>query len=253
MLNGVKSIDQFAQTQGSSIEEASLRFSPPPQQRISQPIWKTAARNLKTAVNLPDEAEFPLLAAKNFNDLNHFRGHHQYYLELPNNHFVAYRDVYSPSLRALALAQLMQPQDILIGVSALWLHTGFVADTMSELSLARIDGRKRNGIVRKKIPSNHLMQVENVAATTPSRTALDLLLQDLELGITALPKLIRVGSDILQIQQIALQMTGVPGINRVRSVLRQLREVPSLCAPHISHNADAPNNILTNQPTTAHP
>lgn len=242
----MKSINQFAQTHGSSIGEANLRFSLPPQQRISQPIWETAALNLKTAVSLSEESEFPLIAAKNFNDLNHFRGHHQYYLELPDNHFVAYRDVYSSNLRALALAQLMQPHDILIGVSALWLHTGFVAGAMGELSLARIDGRKRNGVVRKKIPSNHLMQVENVAATTPSRTALDLLLQDLELGITALPKLIRVGSDILQIQQIALQMTGVPGINRVRSVLRQLREVPSLCATNISHNAQAVNNHAIN-------
>lgn len=193
-------------------------------------IQQHIPRFTKNKVNSLQDSEYPLITARCLSELNHFRAHHQYYLELPENHFVAYRDVYCAGLRALALAQLINPADILVGKSALWLHTGFVPTLMREITTARIDGRKHTGTVRKKIAEHHLMQIENVVTTTPARTAVDLLLVDLELGITALPKLIKAGTNISQIQCIAAEMSNSQGINQVRSVLRQLREVPALSA-----------------------
>ncbi|XCB30039.1 hypothetical protein RQN30_00795 [Arcanobacterium hippocoleae] len=161
--------------------------------------------------------------------MNHYRAHREYYLELPDNHFVSYPDVYSPALRALALKPFLAKNDTVINESALWLHTGFYpCHVLDKVKTARLDGRKRKGSVRRRIPAQHLQLIEGIFTTTLERTAADLLLSDLELGITAIPKIIRAGSNIQKIQNLVNSLNGIQGLSCVRSVLSQLREVPAL-------------------------
>lgn len=220
----------------SSESKFSQRKTPATQTKINyQPEFRYPSESYYQP-ELHYCANYPLECAHNLAELNHYRINREYYLELPHEYFVPFSRLYSPEARILALQNFLIPGDILIGKSALWVHTGFISNNkLAEITIARADGRKRKNASRKRIPNSHLDLIAEIKITNLARTAIDLLLADLEFGITALPKLIRTGTNIPEIQNLAEKMNGHQGISRVRSVLAQLREVPSL-AKNNSHS-----------------
>ncbi|WP_353066895.1 hypothetical protein [Arcanobacterium hippocoleae] len=173
--------------------------------------------------------EYPLAYAHDLAALNHYRAYPEYYFELPEKHFAAYAAISSPALRALAIQPFISREDVLIQASALWLHTGYThANMLRKVDVAATNRHQKKNTIRRIIPNNHLTRIADVKVTSLERTAIDLLLSDLELGICAIPKLIRCGTNIAKIHSFSENMHGKQGIGKVRSVLTQLREVRSL-------------------------
>lgn len=169
-------------------------------------------------------AEFPTIEAKNLADLNDFRFRSDHFVELSSGRYFALLEYCSSAqFRASAYKSLIHPGDILTQYSALWIHTGLVTPQLAQGPfVVRRDSRHRTSCSRRKIPVYHTVTLAGVELMSVDRTVVELLVADLESGISNLPKLVRAGATYDGVENVAKEIHSVPGKRRLQAILRQL-------------------------------
>ncbi|MFC5370063.1 hypothetical protein [Arcanobacterium bovis] len=166
---------------------------------------------------------FPLIEAKNLAQLNECRLSDDQYLELLPGIFADLNYCITPTLRAYAHQSITHEGDILSARSALWIHTGIAPVTLVRgPRTVRLDSKYRNTGPRRRIQSHNILKLGNVFVTDCDRTAVDLLLEDLESGIGYLPSLLRAGARYERMLDCLERIRSVAGKKRVQAVLSQL-------------------------------
>lgn len=166
---------------------------------------------------------FPLIEAKSLADLNQYRFLDDRYLELLPGIFADTNYCINPLLRAYAYQSITHDGDILCSWSALWIHTGYAPiQLIRGPYTVRRDSKYRSTSKRRTIRSEDIHKYGNVLVTNCARTAVDLLLEDLEAGISFLPILLRSGARYEAIMECLNHIHAVAGKKRVQEVLAQL-------------------------------
>lgn len=131
-------------------------------------------------------------------------------------------------MRAYVVGELRPYRDVVAThETALWVHTGVATLALERsLSFAHLHDSQKPGARREQIPSDHVMVLSGQYLTTPTRTAVDLLLADTESGVEYLAALFRVCPDTSMdsVIQCAWEMRSKQGIGRVRALLGQLSQ-----------------------------
>ncbi|MDP9800057.1 hypothetical protein J2S49_000133 [Arcanobacterium wilhelmae] len=110
--------------------------------------------------------------------------------------------------------------NIAIRHTALWIYTGNVTPNFHEH--VETIGAHSDIAKRRKYAPSDLVTIGSLLVTTPERTLIDLLLDDVPCALANIHSLVRAGCDLTAAARRAGQIEGIHGIARVRTIARQL-------------------------------
>ena len=147
-------------------------------------------------------------------------------VRLAGDKAVAHQWCTTPSMRAYAIKQLNSGDFTATHETALWIHTGIASLALERtLHFAQPTSSRIAGANRMFVPDQHTMSIAEQKLTTPERTAVDLLLADIETGITYLRELIAhcPSMTLSSTLDCAHTVRSKKDIGRVRCILEQLQ------------------------------
>ncbi len=167
--------------------------------------------------------KFGVYKATTLAQRNEFQLLQEYYYELAENYFVQKDFAHNPQMRGYALSSILSPGDIAVTHTAYWLYTGKISPPLKQkYYIARQDARHKAAGIRRRFQSQDLQIIGGQQITSLERTALDLLLLDLETGMDYLWELLPVGTSIKQIYTYSKNRKGLNNMQIINQVLAQL-------------------------------
>lgn len=124
------------------------------------------------------------------------------------------------------IVSLGHPSKIAVGTCALWIHTGEVRGTAAEQLSVVVPNTPSTE--RRQYLESDLVTYGNLRVTTPERTVIDLLLDDIEKGIECALILFAQGVDPRAVARRAHTLTHLHGLRDVRTLLDQLATTRSI-------------------------
>ena len=170
---------------------------------------------------------FPILEATSLAQRNEIANAPYIGVRLAGDKAVAHQWCMTAAMRAYAIAQLNPGDFTATHETALWIHTGIATPALERsLHFAHPTSSRIAGAARMFVPRDHTMSIAGQKLTTPERTAVDLLLANVETGITYLRELILhcPGTTLETTLSCARTVRSKKDIGQVRSILAQLPE-----------------------------
>lgn len=170
---------------------------------------------------------FPIIEATSLTQRNEIANAPYIGVRLAGDTAVAHQWCMTPNMRAYAIKQLNPGDFTATHETALWIHTGIATLALERtLQFAQPTSSRIAGARRMFVPDEHIMRIAGQQLTTPERTAVDLLLANIETGITYLRELIShcPSMTLSTTLNCACTVRSKKDIGRVRRILAQIPE-----------------------------
>lgn len=167
----------------------------------------------------------PIMQATSLAEVNEFANAQYAGAQLPEGRIVPAQWCTSAQMRGYVISELAKAGYVATHETALWIHTAHATVALSRaLHFASSTARIRAGVDRVRIPAQYVTRLGTQLTTTPARTCVDLLAQDIASGIEYLLITLRTCPDcqLADVRACAQEMSAPPGIGTVRRVLAQL-------------------------------
>ncbi|MCI6573587.1 MAG: hypothetical protein PT944_00655 [Actinomycetaceae bacterium] len=149
---------------------------------------------------------------------------------IARSYFVPARWCDSAAMRGYVTSCIAAQHSVATHETALWIHTGRATPALERgLAIADSTNNTHGRSRRSHIPPSDIVTCGSQRLTSPERTAVDLLMQDIPTGISYMLDIARAypAMALAAVQRCAWSMSSARGIRRVRAVLDQLADLPT--------------------------